>query len=298
MSTIKTNLAKHNQEIKELINKKLDEYIPKAYPEKLWEAMRYCTLDGGKRVRALLCLESCKTFSGSVENALPTACAIEMIHAYSLVHDDLPCMDNDDFRRGKPSTHRQYGEDIAVLTGDALIPLAYETILTYTTSDVPDNKKLLVLMEFSKSIGANGLVGGQVVDMQSEGQTIDKETLHYIHSNKTGALIRFSARSGAILGGATETQLKAITTFSEAIGLAFQISDDLLDITSSKDTLGKTPGKDAATGKNTYPKLYGVDTSSQELNNLYNKAKAALLDNNIHSEILLELAEYIIKRVK
>lgn len=285
-------------ELKDCINNKLNEVIPSSYPDNLWDAMRYSVLGPGKRLRGILCIESCKTFNGTLEMALPIACAIETIHSQSLIHDDLPCMDNDDFRRGKLSTHKKYGEAEAVLAGDALIPLAYEIFLKYTPENVKNETKIKVVQEFSKIIGATGLVGGQFIDCENEGKTVSEETLKYIHSNKTGALYRFSLRSGAIIAECSENELALITEYADLLGLAFQISDDILDIIGSKENLGKTPGKDKATGKNTFPSIYGLDKSYKDLELLCNKAKEILLGNNINSEVLLDIAEYINNRVR
>lgn len=288
----------HIKQLQNTINNKLDEYLPSSYPDSLYEAMRYSVLGSGKRLRAIFCVESCRAFNKPEEIALPMACSIEIIHAQSLIHDDLPCMDNDDFRRGKPSTHKQFGEAMAVLAGDALIPYAYEVFLQHTPDSVSCETKLKVIKEFSETIGAKGLVAGQVIDIETEGKLIDKNTLKYIHDNKTGALYRFAIRSGAILANCTEKELKAITTFGEAIGLAFQISDDILDITATKDSLGKTPGKDQASGKNTYPLIYGFDNSIIELNRLCHLAVDTLKINNIKSDTLCEIAQYIANRIK
>lgn len=292
------NSNQHIKQLQSTINTKLDEYIPSAYPESLNEAMRYSVLGTGKRLRAIFCVETCRAFKQPEEIAIPLACAIEIIHAQSLIHDDLPCMDNDDFRRGKPSTHKQFGEAMAVLAGDALIPYAYEVFLQHTPKLVSCETKLKVIEEFSKTIGAKGLVAGQVIDIESEGKLIDKKTLKYIHDNKTGALYRFAIRAGAILADCSKNELETITTFGEAIGLAFQISDDILDITATKDTLGKTPGKDQASGKNTYPLIYGFDNSIIELNRLCDLAINTLKENNIQSETLCEIAQYIANRIK
>lgn len=292
---------KSNTYLKELqskINCKLDEYMSPSCPHLLWESMRYSVLGDGKRLRGILCIESCKTFKGSEDISLPTACAIEIIHAQSLIHDDLPCMDNDDFRRGKPSTHKQFGAAQAILAGDALIPFAYEVFLKHTPPSVSDKTKLTIIEEFSKTIGAHGLVGGQVVDVENAGIQVDSETLNYIHSNKTGALYNFALRSGAILANCSDKELELITTYSKAIGLAFQISDDILDITGSKESLGKTPGKDKASGKNTYPSVYGLENSISELNNLCKLAKDTLAHNNIKSEVLIDIADFIAERIK
>lgn len=279
------------------IEQKLEEFMPMSYPVRLFEAMSYSTLEGGKRLRGILCVESCKTFNGSEETAFPMACAIEIIHAQSLIHDDLPCMDNDDFRRGKPSTHKQFGAAQAILAGDAMIPLAYEIFLKHTPSKVKPESKLRLLEEFSQTIGATGLVGGQFVDVETEGTLIDAETLTFIHANKTGALYRFSLRSGAILAGCSESQLALITSFAEAIGLAFQISDDILDITGSKEALGKTPGKDSASNKNTYPKIHGLEESKIELNKQRKKALHFLNENNINSQALFDITNFIADRI-
>lgn len=281
-----------------VINNKLNEYIPLQYPETLWDAIRYSVLGSGKRLRGILCIESCETFNSTQEVALPLACSIEIIHAQSLIHDDLPCMDNDDYRRGKLSTHKKYGEATAVLAGDAMIPLAYEIFLKYTPDSISEKIKVKIIEEFSHTAGASGLVGGQSVDCEYEGKIVDKETLKYIHSHKTGALYRFSLRSGAILAGCSDNELETITNYAEAIGLAFQISDDILDITGSKDKLGKTPGKDKASGKNTYPLLYGFDNSISELKRLCELSKEILYEANLKSEVLFYLADYIRDRIK
>ncbi|MEW5818599.1 MAG: polyprenyl synthetase family protein [Cyanobacteriota bacterium] len=293
---LKTNQYLH--ELQEKIEKKLDELIPNQYPYSIYDAIRYSTLGGGKRIRAILCIESCKLFGGNEDIVLPLACTIEIIHAQSLIHDDLPCMDDDDYRRGKPSTHKKFGEAHAVLAGDAMIPLAYEVFLNNTPDEVNNETKIRIIKEFSKTIGASGLVGGQVVDVETEGTIVDTETLNYIHSNKTGALYRFSLRSGAILANCNEKQLEIISDFSKNIGLAFQISDDILDIIGSKEKLGKTPGKDKASGKNTYPLIYGLENSIKELNCLRNKAINILNENNLNSNVLIDITNYIADRIK
>ncbi|MGD9581143.1 MAG: polyprenyl synthetase family protein [Vampirovibrionia bacterium] len=294
------NLKSNNyiKQLQDAVNSKLDEFIPQIYPDTLFEAMRYSVLGSGKRLRAIFCVETCKAFGKPVELALPMACAIEIIHAQSLIHDDLPCMDNDDFRRGKPSTHKQFGEAMAVLAGDALIPYAYDVFLKHTPDSVSSDTKLKIVKEFSETIGPKGLVAGQVIDVETEGKLIDKETLKYIHDNKSGALYRFAIRSGAILAECSERELALITEFAEAIGLAFQISDDILDITATKDTLGKTPGKDQASGKNTYPLIYGFDNAVNELNRLCDLSINILKDNDIKSDVLSEIAQYIADRIK
>lgn len=288
-------------EYKNIINKKLDEYLVIQYPEQIWESMRYSVLADGKRIRPVLTLETCSTICGSYEQAIPTACAIEMLHAQSLIHDDLPCMDNDDYRRGKLTNHKVYGESTAVLAGDALLSFAPQVIIQNTkrgTEGVKCHTIISVLEEFLINAGAEKLIGGQVVDITSEGKQITKETLDYIHKNKTGALFKLAMRSGAMLAGADEAKLAAVTEFAEKIGLAFQISDDILDETASLETLGKTPGKDKEAGKVTYLSFYGMGESKKQLADLCDSACGILLENGIQSEVLCEIAKSINDRVK
>lgn len=293
-------LSKYNEYLNDLkirINNKLEEYIPLVYPEELYKAIRYSVLDSGKRLRAILCIESCKVFNGTEELAMPLACGIEILHAQSLIHDDLPCMDNDDYRRGKLSCHKQFGEAIAVLAGDAMIPLAFEIFIKHTSDKIELYKKAKILQNFFITAGGQALVGGQVVDVINEGVQVSPETLNYIHSNKTGALYRFALSSGAILADANENEIDVITSFADILGLAFQISDDILDITGSRENLGKTPGKDLIQNKNTYPAIYGINYSINELDRLCNMSINLLKDNKINSEILIELVNFIAKRV-
>ncbi len=285
------------EDYKKIIEQKLDEYIPVKYPEEIWESMRYSVLAGGKRLRPVLCLETCKVLSGDYTQAIPTACAIEMLHSQSLIHDDLPCMDNDDYRRGKPTNHKVFGESTAVLAGDALLSFAPQIIIQKTPKTVPEQSILRVLEEFLVSAGAEKLIAGQVVDIASEGKQIDKQTLNFIHDNKTAALFKLSLRTGAILGGADENKLKALTDYAEKLGLAFQIMDDILDVTSTLEELGKTPGKDEKEGKVTYISFYGLEESKKQLSSLCSEACDILEKNNIDSDILKEIAKNISERV-
>lgn len=285
------------EDYKKIIEQKLDEYIPVKYPEEIWESMRYSVLAGGKRLRPVLCLETCKVLSGDYTQAIPTACAIEMLHSQSLIHDDLPCMDNDDYRRGKPTNHKVFGESTAVLAGDALLSFAPQIIIQKTPKTVPEQSLLRVLEEFLVSAGAEKLIAGQVVDIASEGKQIDKQTLNFIHDNKTAALFKLSLRTGAILGGADENTLKALTDYAEKLGLAFQIMDDILDVTSTLEELGKTPGKDEKEGKVTYISFYGLEESKKQLSSLCSEACDILEKNNIDSDILKEIAKNISERV-
>lgn len=294
---MQTEVKKKLDDYKKLIEQKLDEFIPVQYPNKIWESMRYSVLAGGKRLRPLLALETCKVLSGSYEQAIPTACAIEMLHSQSLIHDDLPCMDNDDFRRGKPTNHKVYGESTAVLAGDALLSFAPQIILQKTPESVNNEALLRVLGEFVVAAGAEKLIAGQVVDIDSEGKQISEETLNYIHENKTGALFKLSMRTGAILGGADEETLQAVTDYAEKIGLAFQIMDDILDVTATLEELGKTPGKDAQEGKVTYISFYGLDESKKQLSSLCKEACDILEMHNIKSDVLIAVANSINERV-
>ena len=284
------------KEYKEAVNKKLDEYLKIQYPEEIWESMRYSVLAGGKRIRPVLTLETCNVLSGSYEKALPAACAIEMLHCQSLIHDDLPCMDNDDYRRGKLTNHKVFGESTAVLAGDALLSFAPQMIIQHTVCD--DSVKLKILEEFLINAGAEKLIAGQVVDIASEGKQISKETLDFIHKNKTGALFKLSLRIGAILGGADEKILTALTEFAEKLGLAFQISDDILDETATIETLGKTPHKDKAAGKVTYLSFYGMEEAKKRLDFLCESACDILEEHGIKSEVLKEIALSINERVR
>ena len=240
----------------------------------LWEAMRYGTLDGGKRIRSVLALEACLACGGRLEHILPTACAVELVHAQSLIHDDLPCMDNDDLRRGKPSVHKAYGESTAVLAGDALIALAFGLIAKETPVTAPIQAKTLlrVLSDFSDVTSVRGLVNGQFVDIQYEGKPFAQDILEYIHTYKTGALFRFSLGAGAMLAGASAEVVERFTLLGCKLGLAFQIVDDLLDIESTPEALGKTPGKDKIQKKATYPAFFGVDASRTQVAQLVGEA--------------------------
>ena len=280
-----------------LIELKLDEFLPVKYPQEIWESMRYSLLAGGKRLRPILCLETCKVLCGSYEQAIPTACAIEMLHTQSLIHDDLPCMDNDDYRRGKLTNHKKFIESTAVLAGDALLSFAPQIIIQKTPESVAAQTVLKVLEEFLVSAGAEKLIAGQVVDIDSEGKQIDKKTLTFIHENKTGALFKLSIRAGAILGNADEKMIQALTMFAEKFGLAFQIMDDILDVTSTLEELGKTPGKDALEEKATYVSLYGLDEAKNQVASLCGSACDILKENNIESNILTGIVESISERV-
>ncbi|MBN1522678.1 MAG: polyprenyl synthetase family protein [Candidatus Aureabacteria bacterium] len=279
---------------KGLINQALEKYLPERspYPQSLTEAMRYSLFAGGKRIRPVLCMESCRLFSSDETDVLPCACAMEMIHTYSLIHDDLPCMDDDDFRRGNPTCHKKYGEALALLAGDALLTLAFHLL-----TKLQSKNAMRVINEVSDLVGGGGLIGGQVADLQGEKEGGDREkSLHYIHLNKTAKLIIASVRSGALIGGAGRTDVLNLTVFAENLGYAFQISDDILDVTGSKEELGKSPGKDKEQDKLTFPSLYGLERSREILCQKINAAVEILKPYGKKAAFLYALTKYVGER--
>lgn len=274
---------------KELIEENLDKYLKIKYPEKIWDSMRYSVLNGGKRLRPIILLETSRIISGEYKNAIPVACALEMLHCQSLIHDDLPSMDNDDYRRGKLTNHKVFGESTAILAGDALLSFAPQIIIENMSKDIPCNNILKILQEFFIAAGANGIVAGQVVDIDSEGKDIDKDTLKFIHKYKTAALFKAACKMGAIIANGTDKQINEMDLFGENLGLAFQICDDILDEVSSLEELGKTPGKDYIAKKSTYIRYVGIDQSRIILKNYCNKAIEILRENNLQSNILEEI---------
>jgi geranylgeranyl diphosphate synthase, type II len=263
-------------------------------PASIHEAMRYSVFAGGKRLRPILCLESARIFSSDVTPALHPACAIEFIHTYSLIHDDLPALDNDDLRRGKPTCHKKFGEAIAILAGDALLTLAFETI---AATPVDAERRVKMLAEISAAAGTvNGMVGGQVADLEAEGQNVGPETLEFIHRSKTAALIRASIAAGALCLGAADSDVARLRRFGETIGWAFQVTDDILDVEESSAALGKTAGKDAAQRKATYPSLYGLGPSHEIADQLSTKAIAELDAYGEKASRLREIAQYLVQR--
>jgi|TARA_E500000178_G_scaffold223632_1_gene220602 geranylgeranyl diphosphate synthase type II len=277
------------------VEEALDGSLGPERPESLREAMRYSLLAGGKRLRPILCLASCELAGGDAALALPTATALEMIHTMSLIHDDLPAMDDDDLRRGRPTNHKVYGEATAILAGDALLTRAFEMV-ALRSPGVPPERLLKVVGELSLAAGAPGLVGGQIVDLASEGVEVDLDTLEYIHLHKTGALLQASVLTGALIGGADDDLIEALRTYSRAIGLAFQIIDDILDVTASSEVLGKTAGKDLTADKTTYPKLLGLEESKARAEALVSEACEVLNPWAEKAQPLLALARYITSR--
>ncbi|KAL1525873.1 hypothetical protein AB1Y20_020703 [Prymnesium parvum] len=262
----------------------------------LVESMKYSLMAGGKRVRPMLCFAATEMFGGSLDAATPTAVALEMIHTMSLIHDDLPAMDNDDFRRGKPTNHMLYGDDVAILAGDALLSEAFHHVASQTAG-VPAERVVKVLAALGKAVGAEGLAGGQVLDIKSEGKPdVGMDTLTWIHTHKTAALLKAAVSCGAILAGATDEQVKQCEVYALKIGLAFQVADDILDVTQSTEVLGKTAGKDEAVDKTTYPKLLGIERSKEVAQELVDEAKEALKEFGDKAAPLNGLADYIIAR--
>lgn len=290
------NLSGYLTAYKAQIETELDRLLPVTYPNRIYEAMRYSLLAGGKRLRPILCLATCQLVGGTLEMAIPTACALEMVHTMSLIHDDLPAMDNDDYRRGQLTNHKVYGEDIAILAGDGLLAYAFEVIATKTTG-VPTDRLLRVVASLGRAVGAAGLVGGQVVDLESEGHAnVTLETLNFIHRHKTGALLEVSIVSGALLAGAAEAELQRLSRYAQNIGLAFQIVDDILDITATQEELGKSIGKDLQAQKATYPSFWGLEESRHQAQRLVEAAKAELTPFDERAQPLVAIADFITSR--
>ncbi|GGA30684.1 polyprenyl synthetase family protein [Psychrobacillus lasiicapitis] len=263
-------------------------------PEKLKEAMVYSLQAGGKRIRPLYTLAVLEELNTKSEVAATVASTIEMIHTYSLIHDDLPAMDDDDLRRGKPTNHVVFGEALAILAGDGLLTLAFGILARLP--ELSSSQKIELIERLSYAAGAEGMVGGQVLDILGEGKSLTLEELEKVHINKTGALLSFSILAGGIIANASEEIMKALQTYAFHIGLAFQIQDDILDIEGTSEQLGKTAGKDVLSEKNTYPSILTLDGAKEQLQKQYESAIVALEEVNMHNGILIEFANYITKR--
>ena len=282
-----------------IIEAALKDHLPNInkYPPIIHETMAYSVIAGGKRLRPILCLAACDTVQGKIEDAISVACALEFIHTYSLIHDDLPAMDNDSLRRGKPTSHIVYGEANAILTGDALLTYAFQIISEAGLKNPNKHKEYLeVIKEISIGAGTLGMIGGQVVDIQSENQQITLETLNYIHRSKTGALIKASLRSGAILGGGSLEAIEQLTTYGEYLGLAFQITDDLLDVIGDQQKIGKPVGSDSKNQKATYPGLLGIEKTQELAKDAVNNAIKALESFHQEADCLRSIASYLLIR--
>ncbi|MEA4973388.1 MAG: farnesyl diphosphate synthase [Candidatus Metalachnospira sp.] len=287
-------------ELKEKVNiidEYLEKYLPSAeeYPQVIFESMRYSVFAGGKRLRPIMVMETCKAFGSEWEKSMPFACSLEMIHTYSLIHDDLPAIDNDDYRRGRLTSHKMFGEDIAILAGDALLHHAFET-MSRACVEQNDIKAAKAMLAVAEGAGVHGMVGGQVVDVISEGKPIDKETLDYIHKNKTAAMLIGALKSGAIMGGATDEEVKKIERAGELIGIAFQIQDDILDVTSTFEKLGKPINSDEKNNKVTYATMFGVEKAAEFVENMSDEAISILKGMGDKTDFLVRLTEYLIKR--
>jgi geranylgeranyl diphosphate synthase, type II len=280
----------------QLVDAALERLLPAAdtAPPSIHEAMRYSVFAGGKRIRPILCLETARIFSQDSTPALHPGCAIEFIHTYSLIHDDLPALDNDDLRRGKPTCHKKFGEAIAILAGDALLTRAFETI---GETPVAPYLRVKILTEVAACAGTiNGMVGGQVADLEAEGKSAGPETLEYIHRSKTAALIRVSVAAGAICAGAPDEDVARLRHFGETIGWAFQVTDDILDVEESSAALGKTAGKDIAQQKATYPSVFGLERSHEIANDLASQAIDDLAPYAERAARLRQIANFLIHR--
>jgi geranylgeranyl diphosphate synthase, type II len=289
---LKRYLTAHQKEVE----RALDRFLPKAStkPVTIHKAMRYSLFAGGKRLRPVLCLAAAEACGGLTKSAVPLACAMECIHTYSLIHDDLPSMDNDDFRRGRATCHKVFGDGIAVLAGDALLTIAFE--IAARAEGWPRYDLRAIFQEIAVAAGSRKLIAGQVADLEGEGKPINRAQLRYIHENKTAALLTTSIRLGAMSANATPTELNAVSGFGYALGLAFQVIDDILDVTQTSEKLGKSAGKDAAAHKATYPSVLGLEKSRAEAGRLTRQAHAALKPLGKKAETLHALANYLLER--
>ncbi len=292
---VERDLATLMQERRKGVEAALERWLPVQgdHPPTVHEAMRYSVFAGGKRLRPLLALLACEAVGGETEDAMPAAVALEMIHTYSLIHDDLPAMDDDDYRRGRPTCHKVYGEAVAILAGDGLLTHAFLVLADPGTTRVSPDRCLQIIAEIADAAGSRGMVGGQAMDILAEGREIDHPTLLYLHTHKTGALIRASVRVGAIAGGADGLRLESLSRYGERVGLAFQIVDDILDIEGASAEMGKTAGSDLRRKKATYPAVVGLDASRQEAAHLLREAKEALLPLGEKGATLASLADFV-----
>ncbi|ORJ62895.1 polyprenyl synthetase family protein [Geothermobacter hydrogeniphilus] len=293
------DLKQYQRECLEAVDRALDHFLPgeDVLPVNLHKAMRYSVFAGGKRIRPVLMIAACEAAGGERETVLPAACAMEMIHTYSLIHDDLPAMDDDDFRRGKPTNHRVFGEALAILAGDGLLTEAFRLLADPDAgARLAPVTRLRILELMARSAGSFGMVAGQVVDMESEGRAIDFPTLEFIHTRKTGALILAAIQTGALVAGADEETFASLSRYGEAAGLAFQVADDILDIVGDQAQLGKDVGSDQQRGKATYPALLGLEEARQKAVELRDLALAALQPFGEEAEPLRQIARYIVDR--
>ncbi len=290
------DLKKYLKRQQELVNNSLDGFLSeeKQYPSEIHTAMRYSVFAGGKRLRPILTIAAAEAVGGKAEEVIKAACAIELIHTYSLIHDDLPAMDNDDYRRGKLTCHKAYGEALAILAGDALLTYAFEML-----ADIDSSKHTLrVIKEIAQAAGSRGMIGGQVIDILSENNLRGNasEALDYIHAHKTGALFRAAIRSGGLLAGAEEKQLTSLTSYARCFGLAFQITDDILDVEGNSDELGKPVGSDEKNKKLTYPAIYGLEVSRKMAADNIKEALEQISIFGVKALPLVSIAQYTLSR--
>ncbi|MGH7779308.1 MAG: polyprenyl synthetase family protein [Candidatus Binataceae bacterium] len=292
------DLNRYLKERAELVRNALECAVPRGEgaDSRLFEAMRYSLLGGGKRLRPVLALAACETVGGACEAALGLACAVEMIHTYSLIHDDLPCMDDDDLRHGLATNHKVFGDAIATLAGDALVTDAFKILARSALAGVSAERVLATVAELSEAAGSAGMVGGQVIDILSEGKRLGSGELKLLHSKKTGAMFRASILGGARLGGASNVELEALDEYARALGLAFQVVDDLLDVEATTEQMGKRTGKDEAAGKNTFPTLLGLEESHGFARELERRAHGALAGFGARAQALREIATFVVER--
>jgi geranylgeranyl diphosphate synthase, type II len=298
MTATAFDLDRYLNDRRAAVDRALDQLLPPPSlpPVTVHTAMRYSVFAGGKRLRPILVIAGAEAVGGSMQQVMPTACALECIHTYSLIHDDLPAMDDDDVRRGRPTSHKVYGEAIAILAGDGLLTLAFRLLAANRPSGQDGHGLAAVLEEIADAAGTLGMVGGQVVDIESQGKPVTPDMLEYIHTRKTAALIRAALRSGALLSDASEAELAAVSRAGAALGLAFQIVDDILDVEGSTIQLGKTAGKDQAQRKATYPELFGLEASRSKARTLIEEAKTALAPLGSRAAPISALADFIFER--
>jgi len=293
------NLKIYLKRRQRLVDGALERWVPgeHEFPPNVHQAMRYSLFAGGKRLRPILVLAAAEAVGGRIADALPLACSLELIHTYSLIHDDLPSMDDDDLRRGKPTSHKVFGEALAILAGDALVTESFHLLTRPDLmQDVSPRRRLRAINQVARAAGSYGMVGGQVMDISSQGLEIEPHLLEYIHSHKTGALIAASVCAGAIIGGASPSQCKALNRYGEKLGLAFQVTDDLLDVQGEERKLGKAVGKDQAKGKATYPGLFGNAESRRKAEVLVEEALGHLRPFDRRANPLREIAKFILER--
>jgi len=293
------DLKKYLERRRRQVDKVLERWVSseEEMPPQVHKAMRYSLFAGGKRLRPILTLSAAEAVGGKAAEVLPASCALELIHTYSLIHDDLPAMDDDDLRRGRPTSHKVFGEAVAILAGDALLTEAFRLMARPDLmKSVPSRRRLAAIHILALKAGSQGMIGGQVIDMASEGEEVKPETLEYIHTHKTGALIGAAVAVGAVLGGGSPREIRALEEYGRRLGLAFQIMDDLLDVQGEETQMGKAVGKDRARGKATYPALFGIENSRRKAEGLVRDAVAHLDPFNRRANPLREIARYILQR--